>query len=127
MRLAELKNYERELYLFQLRVGFAGVVVLIAFGLLFARFFHLQVVQHDTYAAKAEDKKVLVKIANCYRELGEVSVADDAAAGRGRGALRGSWEYSSGPPETPSPRPPSRITSSAITSVAHTFLPSLSS
>ena len=50
MRLAELKNHERELYFFQLRVGFAGVAVLVAFVLLFARFFQLQVVQHDTYA-----------------------------------------------------------------------------
>ena len=60
MGLAELKNHERELYLFQLRVGVAGVAVLIAFGLLFARFFHLQVVQHDTYAAKAEENRISI-------------------------------------------------------------------
>jgi len=56
----ELKNHEKELYFFQLRVGFAGVAVLVAFALLFARFFQLQVVQHDTYAAKAEDNRISI-------------------------------------------------------------------
>jgi len=56
----ELKNHEKELYYFQLRVGFAGVAVLVAFALLFARFFQLQVVQHDTYAAKAEDNRISI-------------------------------------------------------------------
>jgi len=60
MRLAELKNHERELYYFQLRVGFAGVAVLFAFALLFVRFFHLQVLQHGTYAAKAEDNRISI-------------------------------------------------------------------
>ena len=60
MRLAELKDHQRELYLFQLRVGVAGVAVLIAFALLFARFFQLQVVQHDTYASKAEDNRISI-------------------------------------------------------------------
>jgi len=56
----ELKDHERELYFFQLRVGFAGIVVLAAFGLLFARFFQLQLVQHDTYAAKAEENRISI-------------------------------------------------------------------
>jgi penicillin-binding protein 2 len=60
MRLGELKNHERELYYFQLRVGFAGVAVLVAFVLLFARFFHLQVVQHDAYASKAEENRISI-------------------------------------------------------------------
>src|SRR5580765_6965853 len=60
MSLAEFKNHEREMYLFQLRVGFAGVAVLIAFALLFARFFHLQVVQHDAYASKAEENRISI-------------------------------------------------------------------
>ena len=60
MKLAELKNHERELYYFQLRVGFAGAVVLAAFALLFARFFYLQVVQHGTYASKAEDNRISI-------------------------------------------------------------------
>jgi penicillin-binding protein 2 len=60
MKLGELKNHERELYFFQLRVGVAGVAVLIAFAILFVRFFQLQVVQHDTYASKAEDNRISI-------------------------------------------------------------------
>ena len=60
MRLAELKNNERELYYFQLRVGVAGFAVLLAFALLFARFFQLQVVQHAAYASKAEDNRISI-------------------------------------------------------------------
>jgi penicillin-binding protein 2 len=58
MRLAELKNHEKELYFFQLRIGVAGAAVLIAFALLLARFVQLQVVQHDAYASKAEDNRI---------------------------------------------------------------------
>jgi penicillin-binding protein 2 len=60
MRLGELKNHERELYFFQLRIGFAGFAVLAAFALLFVRFFQLQVVQHDAYASKAEDNRISI-------------------------------------------------------------------
>jgi penicillin-binding protein 2 len=60
MRLAELRNHEKELHFFQLRIGVAGVAVLVAFALLFARFFQLQVVQHDTYASKAEDNRISI-------------------------------------------------------------------
>ena len=58
--MAELRNYERELAQFHLRIGVAGVMVLICFGLLAARFIFLQVVQHDTYAAKAEDNRISI-------------------------------------------------------------------
>jgi penicillin-binding protein 2 len=60
MSFAELKNHEREVYIFRLRVGVAGVAVLVAFALLLARFFQLQVVQHDTYASKAEDNRISI-------------------------------------------------------------------
>ena len=60
MRLAELKNHEKELYFFQLRIGVAGAAVLVAFALLLARFVQLQVVQHDTYASKAEDNRISI-------------------------------------------------------------------
>ena len=60
MRLAELKNHQRELYYFQLRVGIAGIAVLVAFALLFARFVYLQVLQHEAYNAKAEDNRISV-------------------------------------------------------------------
>ena len=57
---AELRNSERELQQFQLRVGIAGVAVLVAFCLLAARFFYLQVFQHDVYRAKAEDNRISI-------------------------------------------------------------------
>ena len=60
MRLGKLKNHERELYFFQLRIDFAGFAVLAAFTLLFARFAYLQVVQHDAYASKAEDNRISI-------------------------------------------------------------------
>ena len=60
MRAAELRNTERELYQFHVRVGIAGLAVLVAFGLLAARFVFLQVVQHDAYRAKAEDNRISI-------------------------------------------------------------------
>jgi len=57
---AELRNYEREVYQFQLRIGIAGVAVVIAFLVLAARFVYLQVVQHDIYRAKAEDNRISI-------------------------------------------------------------------
>ena len=60
MRGSEIRNSEQELYQFQLRVGIAGVAVLVAFGLLAARFLYLQVLQHDVYKAKAEDNRISI-------------------------------------------------------------------
>ncbi len=60
MRLAELKDHERELHRFHLRVAIAGVAVLLAFGLLLARMFYLQVVQHEYYQTKAEDNRITI-------------------------------------------------------------------
>jgi penicillin-binding protein 2 len=60
MRLTELKNHERELYYFQLRIGAAGIAVLIAFGVLLARFVYLQVVQGEYYRTKAEDNRISI-------------------------------------------------------------------
>jgi penicillin-binding protein 2 len=60
MGAAELRNHERELYQFQLRLGIAGIAVLVMFCLLAARFFYLQVVQHDVYQAKAEDNRISI-------------------------------------------------------------------
>ena len=56
----ELRNHERELAQFHLRIGVAGVLVLIGFGLLAARFIFLQVVQHDHYASRAEDNRISI-------------------------------------------------------------------
>jgi penicillin-binding protein 2 len=58
--MAELRNYERELAQFHLRIGVAGVLVLVGFGLLAARFIFLQVIQHDHYASKAEDNRISI-------------------------------------------------------------------
>ena len=57
---AELRNYERELAQFRLRIAVAGFAVLAAFLLLAARFFFLQVVQHDVYRAKAEENRIAI-------------------------------------------------------------------
>jgi penicillin-binding protein 2 len=60
MRLAEIRNTQRDLHYFQLRLGVAGVVVLCAFAVLFARFFYLQVIQHKYYDTKAEDNRISI-------------------------------------------------------------------
>jgi penicillin-binding protein 2 len=60
MSFGELRNYERELHQFHLRLALAGIAVLVAFGLLAARFVFLQVVQHDVYASKAEDNRISI-------------------------------------------------------------------
>ena len=57
---AELKDRERELRAFQVRVAIAGLAVLAAFAILFTRFFYLQVVQHELYAARAEDNRISI-------------------------------------------------------------------
>jgi penicillin-binding protein 2 len=58
--MSELRNHERELAQFHLRIGVAGVLVLIGFGLLAARFIFLQVIQHDHYASRAEDNRISI-------------------------------------------------------------------
>jgi penicillin-binding protein 2 len=60
MRSAEIRNNERELQEFHLRIGVAAIAVVAAFGLLAARFVVLQLVQHETYRAKAEDNRISI-------------------------------------------------------------------
>ncbi len=60
MRAAELRNTEGELRAFQVRLGVAGLAVLVAFVLLLARFVWLQVLQHDAYSAKAEENRIAI-------------------------------------------------------------------
>ena len=60
MGMSELRNSERELQQFQLRIGIAGVAMLAAFGILLARFVFLQVLQHDHYRSKAEDNRISI-------------------------------------------------------------------
>ena len=54
----EFRNPEQELHHFHRRLTSAGSFVLIAFGLLFARFVWLQVIQHDYYQTRAEDNRI---------------------------------------------------------------------
>jgi penicillin-binding protein 2 len=56
----EMRNSERELQHFRLRIGIAGIAVLVAFGILIARFIFLQVVQHDHYSSRAEDNRISI-------------------------------------------------------------------
>jgi penicillin-binding protein 2 len=60
MASAEIRNNERELREFHLRIGVAAISVVVAFGLLGARFVFLQLVQHETYRAKAEDNRISI-------------------------------------------------------------------
>lgn len=60
MRSAEIRNNERELQEFRLRIGVAAIAVVAAFGVLGARFVFLQLVQHETYRAKAEDNRISI-------------------------------------------------------------------
>ena len=60
MSFAELRNTERELRAFQVRLGVAGLAVLVAFALLLARFVWLQMLQHDAYSARAEENRIAI-------------------------------------------------------------------
>jgi len=57
---AEIRNTELELRDFQVRLGVAGLVVLVGFVLLLARFVWLQVLQHEAYSAKAEENRIAI-------------------------------------------------------------------
>ena len=53
--MTEIKDNDREIHLFRLRVTALVAVVFICFGLLVARFVWLEIVKHEDYAALAED------------------------------------------------------------------------
>jgi len=56
----ELKNHQRELYYFKLRLVIAAGLVLLLFFLLFLRFFYLQVLQHEHYSTLAENNRISI-------------------------------------------------------------------
>jgi penicillin-binding protein 2 len=56
--MTDLHSPEIQLIRFRRRVLFAGALVLLAFGLLLARFVWLQVVMHDYYQTRAEDNRI---------------------------------------------------------------------
>jgi len=58
--MTELKDTERELQLFRLRLSVAGLLVFICFAILMARFLWLQAVRYSEYAERAESNRISV-------------------------------------------------------------------
>lgn len=58
--MTELKDTERELHRFRVRLSVAGVVVFVFFSCLLARFVWLQVFKHNDYVAQAEENRISV-------------------------------------------------------------------
>ncbi len=58
--MTELKNTERELERFRLRLVVAVAFMVVCFSLLIFRFWFLQVANHDGYAARAEQNRISV-------------------------------------------------------------------
>jgi len=56
----EFKNPERELFLFRRRLSIASALVGVALGVLLARFFYLQVVEHRHYQTLAETNRIAI-------------------------------------------------------------------
>ena len=56
----EMRDAELELHHFRVRLGIATTIMLIMFGVLFARFFYLQVVMHDHYHTLAEANRISI-------------------------------------------------------------------
>jgi penicillin-binding protein 2 len=67
--MSSMRNTELELSLFRVRIGLAASLVMLTFGLLIARLIWLQIIQHDTYLAKAEDNRISVIPATPNRGL----------------------------------------------------------
>ncbi|MBI5750712.1 MAG: penicillin-binding protein 2 [Hydrogenophilales bacterium] len=59
-RGAELRNHQRELYYFRVRLTVAGSVALFLFLLLLARFVYVQIVQHEHYLTLAEQNRISI-------------------------------------------------------------------
>ncbi|HVE49564.1 MAG TPA: penicillin-binding protein 2 [Casimicrobiaceae bacterium] len=56
----EVRNAEREVFLYRRRLAIAGLLVLVAFGGLTARFVYLQVARHSHYETLAESNRIAV-------------------------------------------------------------------
>jgi penicillin-binding protein 2 len=56
--MTEIKDSDREIHRFRMRLTALMLFVLICFGLLVARFVWLQVIKHDQYMAQAEDNRI---------------------------------------------------------------------
>ena len=58
--MSELKNPERELFLFRRRLALAGGIVVLAFMVLMGRFVYLQVVMQSHYSTLAESNRISI-------------------------------------------------------------------
>ncbi|HOB66102.1 penicillin-binding protein 2 [Ottowia sp.] len=58
--MTEIRNVEAELVRFRVRLAVVALAVLVAFGLLAWRLYHLQVVRHDDLARQAETNRTAV-------------------------------------------------------------------
>ncbi len=58
--MTEIKDTEREIQLFRLRLSAAGLVILVCFGLLMLRFVWLQAIRHSEYYERAESNRISV-------------------------------------------------------------------
>lgn len=56
----ELRNADREHFLFKRRLAVAGFLVLVAFAVLLGRFVYLQVIQHQHYQTLAETNRIAI-------------------------------------------------------------------
>ena len=59
-RRPELRNLQRDLYYFRLRLTIAGSIALLLFFILLSRFVYLQVVQHEHYRTLAEQNRISI-------------------------------------------------------------------
>src|SRR4051812_32880536 len=58
--MTEIKNNDREIHLFRLRLTAVVAFVFICFSVLVGRLVWLQVIKHDDYAALAEDNRIAI-------------------------------------------------------------------
>lgn len=58
--MANLNDIDRDLHSFRWRLAALVILVLVCFFLLFIRFFWLQVIRHDNFAAQAEENRISV-------------------------------------------------------------------
>lgn len=59
-RRVELRDHERELHHFRIRLAIGAGFVLLLFGVLLARFYYLQVLQHEHYHTLAEANRISI-------------------------------------------------------------------
>ncbi|HEY0490963.1 MAG TPA: penicillin-binding protein 2 [Telluria sp.] len=58
--MTEIKNNDREIHRFRMRLAAFIGIVFIGFGVLVTRFVWLQVIKYDDYAAQAEDNRIAI-------------------------------------------------------------------